>query len=121
MSPLAAGHAAPLPRSPPPAGFAPRGPGVPRTSVRGKRGIAVVRSDSKPEHDAADGDDGDVIAQRLLVACGEAPGLLEHAVGALDRRPRLVPPLFPKRAPPPDPLSPHPRHRDAEHAGPPVP
>src|SRR5260370_1742953 len=64
--------------------------GCPGLQSGGKRGIAVVRSDSKPEHDAADGDDGDVIAQRLLVACGEAAGLLWQVEGALRRRPGLV-------------------------------
>jgi len=40
---------------------------------------------------AAERDDGRVVAQRLLVACCEAPGLLEQAERALDLRARLVP------------------------------
>lgn len=73
-----------------PPGDAPLQAHCPGLQSGGRRRIAVVRSDSKPEHDAADGDDGDVVTQRLLVASGEAAGLLEQVEGTLDCGPGLV-------------------------------
>src|SRR5262249_31498039 len=51
---------------------------------------ARSRSDPQPQHRAPDGDDGDVVAECLLVARGEATRVLEEVEGALDLGPRLV-------------------------------